>query len=148
MVKYLCYRTHYVNFLKYEHFFISGANNVVEHYGQIKKILYMSPFEGWPNRAWPSKPFLPNRVGRQCPARSARKRTPVQDLTSFYIMFYYIISTTYQKIGELYCPVHISGLSHGVKRNLDDLCVKEGPPNKPRVDFKKAPWCIAMSVTH
>ena len=27
-------------------------------------------------------------------------------------MFYYIISTTYQKIGDLLCSVHISGLSH------------------------------------
>ena len=29
----------------------------------------------------------------------------------FSILFYYIISTTYQKIGYLFCPVHISGLS-------------------------------------
>ena len=29
-------------------------------------------------------------------------------------MFYYIFSTTYQKIGDLFCPVHISGLSHSV----------------------------------
>ena len=29
-------------------------------------------------------------------------------------MFYYIINTTYQKIGDLFCPVHISGLSHSV----------------------------------
>jgi len=39
----------------------------------------------------------------------------VQDFNSFSIMFYYIISsTTYQKIGDLFCPVHISGLSHSV----------------------------------
>ena len=30
-----------------------------------------------------------------CPARSALKRTPVQDFNHFSIMFYYIISTTY-----------------------------------------------------
>ena len=30
------------------------------------------------------------------------------------IMFYYIISTTYQKIGDLFSHVHISGLSHSV----------------------------------
>ena len=29
-------------------------------------------------------------------------------------MFYYIISTTYQKIGDLFCPAHISGLLHSV----------------------------------
>ena len=39
---------------------------------------------------------------------------PVQDFNSFPIMFYYIISTTYQKIGDLFCPVHNSGLSHSV----------------------------------
>ena len=29
-------------------------------------------------------------------------------------MFYYTISTTYQKIGDVFCSVHFSGLSHGV----------------------------------
>ena len=29
-------------------------------------------------------------------------------------MFFCNISTTYQKIGDLFCPVHISGLSHSV----------------------------------
>ena len=38
----------------------------------------------------------------------------MQDFNSFSIMFYYIISATYQKIGDLFCPVHISGLSHSV----------------------------------
>ena len=39
--------------------------------------------------------------------RSALKRTPMQDFYSFSIIFYYIISTgTYQKIGDLFCPVH------------------------------------------
>ena len=38
----------------------------------------------------------------------------MQDFNSFSIMFYYIISTTYQKIGDLFCPVYISGLSHSV----------------------------------
>ena len=33
----------------------------------------------------------------------------------FPIMFYYIINTTYQNIGDLFCPVHISGPSHSVK---------------------------------
>ena len=46
---------------------------------------------------------------------SALKRTPVQDFNSFSIMFYYIISTTYKKIGNLFCSVHISGLSHSVQ---------------------------------
>ena len=32
----------------------------------------------------------------------------------FFIMFYCTISTTYQRIGDLFCPVHISGLSHCV----------------------------------
>ena len=34
---------------------------------------------------------------------------PVQDFNSFCTTFYYIISTTYQKIGDLFCTVHISG---------------------------------------
>ena len=38
----------------------------------------------------------------------------MQDFDFFPIMFYYIISTTYKKIGDLFCPVHISGLSHNV----------------------------------
>ena len=40
--------------------------------------------------------------------------TPVQDFNYFLIMFYYIISTTYQKIGDLFSPVDISGFSHSV----------------------------------
>ena len=42
------------------------------------------------------------RVGWPCPVRSAFKRTPVQDLNYFSIMLYYIISTNYQKIGDLF----------------------------------------------
>jgi hypothetical protein len=54
----------------------------------------------------------PTLFGRNwpCPFRLALKRTPVQDFNSFSI----IINTTYQKIGDLFCPVHISGLSQGV----------------------------------
>ena len=53
-------------------------------------------------------------LGWPCPVRAALKRTPVQDINSFSIMFYYIISPTYQKIGDLFCPAHISGLSNNV----------------------------------
>ena len=45
---------------------------------------------------------LPKRVGWPCPVRSALKRTPMQDFDSFPIMFYYIISTTYQIIGAYF----------------------------------------------
>ena len=38
----------------------------------------------------------------------------MQDFNSFSITFNYIISTTYQKIGDLFCPVHIYGLLHDV----------------------------------
>ena len=69
------------------------------------KILHGCPFEGWPNRTQPSKPFLPKRVGWPCPVSSAFKRTPLQDSNFFSIMFYYINSTTNQKIGDLYCLV-------------------------------------------
>ena len=40
---------------------------------------------------------------------SALKRTSMQDFNYFSIMFYYIISTTYQKIGDLFWTVHIFG---------------------------------------
>ena len=47
---------------------------------------------------------------------SVLKRTPMQDFNSLPIVLYYIISTTYQKIGDRFCPVHISGLLHSVNR--------------------------------
>lgn len=61
-------------------------------------------------------PFLADGLGWPCPVRSALKRTPMQDFYHFPMIFYYISSTTYQKIGDLFCPVHISGLSHSVNR--------------------------------
>ena len=54
------------------------------------------------NRARPSKPFLP-KMGH------ALKRTPVQDFDYFSIIFYYMISTSYQKFGDLFCPIIILG---------------------------------------
>ena len=36
-------------------------------------------------------------------------------------MFYYYIGTIYQKIGDLFCLVHISGLSHIVKLYMKAL---------------------------
>ena len=59
-------------------------------------------------------PFLADGLGWLCPVRSALKRTPVQDFKSFPKMLHYIISTKYQKIGDLFCPVYISRLSHSV----------------------------------
>ena len=46
-----------------------------------------------------SHPILFGRKGLDC-----RVLSGVQDFNSFSIMFYYIISTTYQKIGDLFCP--------------------------------------------
>ena len=57
------------------------SNNVVGHYGKIIKIL------------------------NGCPDRSALKGTPMKDLIFFSIMFYSIFSTTYQRIGDLFCHV-------------------------------------------
>ena len=59
-------------------------------------------------------PIWQKGLGWPCLARSALKRSPVQDFNYLFIMFYCIISTTYPKIGDLFCPVHISGLSHSV----------------------------------
>ena len=90
-------------------------NNVVEHYRKRIKILHGCPFEGWPNQQGTAiPPFLADGLGWLCPVKSALKRTLMQDLNSFSIMIYYIISTPYQKIGDLFCPVHISWLSHSV----------------------------------
>ena len=88
-------------------FWYDGANNVEEHYGNIIKILYGCPFEGWTNRAWPSHPFWAEigwlaKMAMPCPVKSALKRKPVQDFDSFSIIFYYIISTSYQEIGDLF----------------------------------------------
>ena len=51
------------------------------------------------------KPSLSKSVGWPCPARLALKRTLVQDFNFFSIMFYNIISTTYQKIGYQFFPL-------------------------------------------
>ena len=39
------------------------------------------------------------------PFLAERAWTPVQGFNYFSIMFYYIITITYQKIGNLFCPV-------------------------------------------
>ena len=86
----------------------SWNEQTLEHYGKRIKILNGRPFEGWSNRAWPSHPFWQKSadwLNWPCPVGSAIKRIPLQDFNSFSIMFYYIISTTYQKIGDLFCPV-------------------------------------------
>ena len=96
---------------------------LIEHYEKKSIILHRCPFEGWPNWAWPIQPiswFLPKRMGWLCPVRSALKRKPVQDFNSFSIMFYYIISTTYPKIGDLFCPVILNLLS--AKKRCWKLC--------------------------
>ena len=114
MTNYPVLFAHCANVQKYEqckiglHFFICGAYNAAEHYGKRIKLLWGCPFEGWLNRTWPIQPisqFLPKSVGWPCPVRSALKRTPLQDFNYFSIVLYYIISTTYQKIGDLFCPV-------------------------------------------
>ena len=59
------------------------------------------------NRAWPSQPFwqkLADWLNWPCLVKSALKRTPVEDFNSFSIVLYYINSTTYQKIGDLFFP--------------------------------------------
>ena len=51
-----------------------------------------------------------------CPVRAALQTTPVQDFDSFSIMFYYMIFPHIRKLETyIFCPVHISGLSHSVK---------------------------------
>ena len=57
--------------------------------------------------AWSIGRFLPKRVGWPCHVRSALKRMPVQDFNRFSIMICYIISTTYQNIGDLFYCISI-----------------------------------------
>ena len=52
---------------------------------------------------WHSHPSPFSQNG--CPVKSALKKTPVQDFNYFSLMFLCIISTTYQNIGDLFCPV-------------------------------------------
>ena len=67
--------------------------------------------------------FWQKGLGWLCPVRSALKRTPLQDLNYFSIMFYNNISTTYQKIGDLFCPVFVPVLDFHIvcEMKLDDI---------------------------
>ena len=76
------------------------------------EILHGCPFEGWSNRTRSSYPFwqkLADWLNWLYPVtnsvRSALKRTPVQNFNHFSIMFNYIFSTTYERIGDLFCSV-------------------------------------------
>ena len=104
----IIYYTHCAKVQKYN--LIFGANIVVEHYEKRIEILHGCPFEGWHNRARPSHTVRQNWLGWPCPVRSTLKMKPMQEFDSFSIVFYYIISTKYLKVGELFCHVHISGL--------------------------------------
>ena len=55
-------------------------------------------------------PFWAEWLEWVCPVRLALKSTSMQDFNYFPLVMYYIISTTYQKIGDLFWSVHISGL--------------------------------------
>ena len=91
--------------------FICGANNVVEHFRKIIETLYGCPFEGWPNRV---RPNWQKWLGWPCPVRSALKRTTVKGFIFFPKMFYYVISTTYKNIGDIFCCVHLCWFSNSV----------------------------------
>ena len=80
----------------------------MEQYGKIIKILHWRPFEGWPNtanRARPSKPICQKGWDGCAQLGQPWKGHLCRIFNYFSIMFYYIISTTYQKIGDLFCPV-------------------------------------------
>ena len=63
-----------------------------------------------------------------CPVRSFLKRTPMQDFNSFSLMFYYIISTTYQKIGDLFCPVIFLDFRTVCRLIFHNLCIFNHDP--------------------
>ena len=104
---------------KVSNFLVCGAKNVVGHYGERVEILNEHPFEDWPDRAQPSQPFRQKSAELAMPVRSALKGHPCRTLflsVSLSIIFYYIISTTYKNV-DLFCPVHIFGLSHSMSWN-------------------------------
>ena len=68
-----------------------GANNAVEYHGKRIKILHGCPFEGWPFNGQTANFIL--------------KPPKVIESKTFSIMLYYNISTTYLKIGDLFCLV-------------------------------------------
>ena len=93
---------------------ICSANNVTDHYGKTIEVLHRHPFEGWPDMARPSHSFWQIGLDGCALLCQPSKGHPCRVLILLPIMFYCIISTTYQKIGNLFCPLHISGLSHSV----------------------------------
>ena len=102
-------------------------------------------------RAGLSHLFWQKGLGWLCPVRPALKRMPVQDFNPFSIMFFHIISTTYQRIGDLFWPVYISGLSHSV----NSFCVlnhcskgiwRISKSFKKKIIFKMDPLGIGLII--
>ena len=81
-----------------------GWPNTVGHGRKIIKILHRCPFEGWPSRAQPSKPICQKGWDGRALLGQPLKGHLCRMSILFSIMFYYIISTTYQKIGDLFWP--------------------------------------------
>ena len=90
--------------------FLCGTKNVVEHWNCESKSFWGLTLQG---KAIPSFLAEISWIGYALD-RSDLKRTPMQDFISFSIVLYYIISITYQKIGDLLCLVDISVHSHSV----------------------------------
>ena len=84
---------------------------IVEHYGKRIKILLRADLTGHGHPTlfgrW-ARMAMPVSLGQPSKGHPSR----ISILIS--IMFYYLTSTTNQKIGDLFCPVHISRLSHSV----------------------------------
>ena len=93
--------------------------NMLNKSGQIVLFLEIFNFKTCqsdsPHILCESHPFCQKGLGWPCQVGQPSKGHPCRILILFSIMFYYIISTTYQKIGVLFCPVHIFGVSHSVQ---------------------------------
>ena len=65
-----------------------------------------------------NQPISAKKGGMAVPCYVSPQKDTRVGFQLFSIMFYYLISATYQKIEDLFCPVHISGLSHSVDHTL------------------------------
>ena len=85
----------------------------VEHYGKLVKILHGCPFEGWPTRARPFRPFWQKGLGWPCPITQF---SPQKDTCAgFCVFFHKVLLDYYHKTSKNWRPIlpsYISGLSH------------------------------------
>ena len=68
---------------------------MVEHHPVEKHMVYGRPFEG---TAFPAK-----LAEKACPVRSALKRPSIKNIFFKQVVFYYLMGTNYETIGDIMC---------------------------------------------